>query len=605
MTSVKPLKLTMTPTSSTFHELLDQITEYHIPNYQRDYTWREDEVGLFLSDLIAAMNSKTQRFFGPILMADNAPFTDSPENRTIVYVIDGQQRLTTFLIALVALRHLALELSRVLPQSRDVAEQIHLRLTVDSDDGPDRLPRLQANRANAVFMNGLLVSTNPNDVARLYDTVTPKQRQSRCTTLLESYQQTYSELRLLIAHRAGNFNLGSDEIRSLDEILTTHELAKAGAEEIRTVSQYIMKNSVIVRIHIKDWQESFELFDGLNNRGMELAKRDVLKNVMFSRAAKEGQATGLKQIEERWKEFEELLSESQFARFLRHYLLLEHPDITLNGVTRTFITLTGRERTEMTMDNLIRAANHYRTIIQPTAANCSDLAEQRLLENLVVLSAERIRPILLSAMLVGVSKPARNRLFTALENLYFRRSAICQQDNKTLEREVQRIAAEIYKHGTSCIDRMIQRLNALSPSDKVFEQMFNEKSGIPDNVARYLLLKIENYLRGAAGQLPIEAGTLEHILPQSPERHWRRSPKDPAVRALINRLGNLTLLRQQENSRVGNESFRKKKDVYGDEDEGLHINRIVTSASRWSEAEIRRRQKFLGQQAKNVWPLKN
>jgi hypothetical protein len=313
----------------------------------------------------------------------------------------------------------------------------------------------------------------------------------------------------------------------------------------------------------------------------------------------------LKQIEERWKEFEELLSENQFARFLRHYLLLEHPDITLNGVTRTFIALTGRERTEMTMDNLIRAANHYRTIIQPTAANCLDLAEQRLLENLVVLSAERIRPILLSALLVGVSKPARRQLFTALENLYFRRSAICQQDNKTLESEVQRVAAEIYKRGTSCIDEVIQRLNALSPSDKVFEQMFNEKSGILDNVARYLLLKIENHLRGAAGQLPIEAGTLEHILPQSPERHWRRNPRDPAVKALINRLGNLTLLRQQENSKVGNESFRKKKDVYGGEEEGLHINKIVTSASRWSEAEIRRRQKFLGQQAKDVWPLKS
>jgi len=603
--SANPEKLTMTPTSSTFHELLDQITEYHIPSYQRDYTWREDDVELFISDLVAAMNSNRQRFFGPILMADNAPFMESPENRTIAYVIDGQQRLTTMLLMLVALRHLALELSRVLPQSYGVAEQIHLRLTVDSDDGPNRLPRLHANRANADFMDGLLVSADSNEVARLYDAVTPKQRQSRCTTLLESYQQAYSELRSLIAHRASNINVESDEIRSLDEILSTHESAKAGAEEIRTVSQYIMKNSVIVKIHIKDWQESFELFDGLNNRGMELAKRDVLKNVLFSRAATEGAGSGLKQIEERWKEFEELLSENQFARFLRHFLLLEHADVTLNGVTRSFIALTSRERTKDTMDRLIRTANHYRTIIQPTTANCSDSTEQRLLENLVVLSAERIRPILLSAMLAGVSRPAKRRLFAAIENLYFRRSAICQQDNKTLEREVQRIAAEVYKRGTSCIDEMIQRLDALSPSDKVFEQMFNEKSGISDNVARYLLLKIENHLRGAAGQLPIEGGTLEHILPQSPERHWRRNPKDPAVRALINRLGNLTLLRQRENSKVGNESFRKKKHVYGGQKENLHINKTVASASRWGEAEIRRRQKFLAQQAKDVWPIKN
>lgn len=591
----------MTPTSSTFHDLLDQITEYHIPNYQRDYTWREDEVDLFISDLVAALNSRTQRFFGSILMADNAPFTESPDNRTIFYVIDGQQRLTTMLILLVTLRHLALELSRLFPPSRDVAEQIHSRLTVESPDGPDRLPRLHANRANAGFMDNLLVSTKASDVTRLYDLVTPKQRQSRCTTLREAYQQAYFELRSIVAQRASNTEVESDEIRSLDEILDTPELAEAGTEEIRTISQYIMKNSVIVKIHIRDWQESFELFDGLNNRGMELAKRDVLKNVLFSRAANEGAGLGLKQVEESWKQFEELLSESQFARFLRHFLLLEHADVTLNGVTRAFIALTSRERTKDTMDRLIRAANFYRTIVQPTAANCSDAAEQKLLESLVILSAERIRPILLSAMLAGVTRPAKRRLFTALENLYFRRSAICQQDNKTLEREVQKIAAEIAASGTSCIDAMIQKLNELSPSDKVFEQMFMEKSGISDNVGRYLLLKIENYLRGAAGQLPIEAGTLEHIFPQSPERHWKRSPKDPAVKILINRLGNLTLLRQQENSKVGNESFRKKKEVYGRQKESLHINKFVMSASRWSEAEIRRRQKFLAQHATAVW----
>lgn len=597
-----PRKLTMTPTSATFHDLLDQITEYHIPVYQRDYTWREEDAELFISDLTATFSSKTQRFFGPILIADNAPFTDCPANRTVVYVIDGQQRLTTLLLLLVALRHLALELSHVHPASRDVAEQIHLRLTVESADGPDRLPRLHANRANAEFMNGLLGSTSRDQVERLYGEVTPKLRQNRCANLLQNYNTAYSELRSSVALAAGGTIADSGEIRSLGEILDTVQLARAGAEQIRLLSQYIIKNSVIVKIHIKDWQESFELFDGLNNRGMELAKRDVLKNVLLSRAAKAAGETGLRQVEERWKEFEDLLSENQFARFLRHFLLLQHPDITLNGVIRTFLSLTSDEPPKTTMDRLIRAATHYSSIIQPTATNCKDPAERKILANLVILSAERIRPVILGAMLAGVSKPAKKRLFTALEILYFRRSAICQQDNKTLEREVQKIASSIFQHGTDCIDEMIRRIDNLSPSDKVFEQMFNEKSGVTDGVARYLLAKIENHLRAAKGKLPIEPGTLEHILPQSPERHWRRDPKDPAVKMLINRLGNLTLLRQEENSKVGNESFRKKKDVYGDEKEALYINESVVSASRWTETEIKRRQKFLSQQAICVWP---
>jgi hypothetical protein len=255
------------------------------------------------------------------------------------------------------------------------------------------------------------------------------------------------------------------------------------------------------------------------------------------------------------------------------------------------------------VEELIKVGTKYQQIIAPSENNCRDRKTREKLDCLVVLSAERIRPIILAALLSNVSKPKLVYLLETLEALQFRRSAICQQDNKILENAVQRIAENLLVQGNDGVEHAVIAIRELSPSDTLFQKMFEEKSHLPPAIARYLLLKIENHIRSERRQLPVGQATLEHILPQKPLQHWRKDPKDPGVRELIGRIGNLTLLRQQDNSKVGNLGFAKKRRVYGHKEESLNINHDVVTATQWTRSQIIRRQKRLAVLALAIWSL--
>jgi hypothetical protein len=357
---------------------------------------------------------------------------------------------------------------------------------------------------------------------------------------------------------------------------------------------------VFVRIDIDSWEESFQLFDGLNNRGLELAQKDILKNLMLERVAKAktNEGTALR----RWQEVEAALEKTSFDNFLRHWLLLTKPDVSLRRATEIFISSTEDEQPLETLNDMLTAARHYKYFESPSEH--ADKQVTQGLESLRLMSATRIRPIILAALLKNVRLSRLRQLIVATENLYFRRSTICQQDNKSLEREVQEIAFEIFAKGDAYIDEAITRIGRAGPSQEQFRVMFENKSGLKSAVARYLLLKIENHLKfstQSGSDLVVAGGQLEHIYPQNPGDGWTRSQAFEEDE-LTNRIGNLTIIAQRENLWCTNSEFAVKRGVYDLPNEKLRINRDVLASSEWGKAQIVARQAALAEQALVVWP---
>ena len=83
--------------------LLTRHNFYRIPIYQRPYSWGENEIRRVMEDLHNAyMNGKEPVFMGTMQFSDAvllSPKETQPESRSYE-VIDGQQRLTTFIIIL-------------------------------------------------------------------------------------------------------------------------------------------------------------------------------------------------------------------------------------------------------------------------------------------------------------------------------------------------------------------------------------------------------------------------------------------------------------------------------------------------------------------------
>lgn len=600
--------LSMRPNTSSLHELLDISdpgTTYHIPLYQRDYTWRTEDVTDFLRDARESYKANSQRFFGTILLSENAPQFNAASGDAVFYVIDGQQRLTTVLLTLAAMRHIFLEFSHADTQALQSAIRLSDRLTV-GDHNEHRQPRLYPNQATSEFTTFVLGegTTSYLQVHAHYASLKPKAIQRRCRPVMNAYENCYRFIRDMVVAEVKGFDIGDASDGTLSSFISDPADITLAVQTLKDFQKHFLRNSIVVKITISDWKESFELFDGLNNRGMELAKKDVLKNIVLSRAARQG-PKNVTDVEAKWQEFEDLAENFDFTRFLRHWMLLEHREVTLGGATRMFAQITDTEAAHETVARLIEAAHHYVSIVEPSAARVANIYVRRHLENLKTLSAERIRPIVLAAMLRSVPDKSLREILSSLEVLYFRRSAICQQDNKSLEVAVQKIAATLFAEGNSALPKVLSDIRQLNPSDDIFRSMFVSKSGMPHAAARYLLLSIENYLRDAKKLPPIDGSdvTLEHIMPQKPETHWGQDPKRPEVRDLIGRIGNLTLLRGKENSESNNQTFVDKKAFYGDPEEALFISRDILTLDSWGAGEIDARQINLADTALKVWAV--
>ncbi|MBT1711189.1 DUF262 domain-containing protein [Fulvivirgaceae bacterium PWU5] len=76
--------------------ILDGQTRYEIPIYQRPYAWSEKEIRKFLQDILASFNGGGNERSEPMFIG-TMQLTEKKENN-IQEIIDGQQRMTTFLL---------------------------------------------------------------------------------------------------------------------------------------------------------------------------------------------------------------------------------------------------------------------------------------------------------------------------------------------------------------------------------------------------------------------------------------------------------------------------------------------------------------------------
>jgi uncharacterized protein with ParB-like and HNH nuclease domain len=89
---------------SNIYKYLGGTCQHLIPLYQRTYSWEREQCARLWSDIVKLHNTKREgHFVGSIVRIDE----DSAAGSTLAMIIDGQQRLTTLTLLLVALRDYA------------------------------------------------------------------------------------------------------------------------------------------------------------------------------------------------------------------------------------------------------------------------------------------------------------------------------------------------------------------------------------------------------------------------------------------------------------------------------------------------------------------
>jgi len=580
------------PEVKSLEQIFDRRTQYQIPLFQRDYAWGEDEVDDLFADLVRLHSSGEEHFFGTIVISPSAPGVVAGSAENVKFVIDGQQRLTSSILLIAAIRHHLYELTNLDGQiHRKVGDLDDYLFIGRDDDVPGQKPRVSANRVNQIFLKAVLThkAQSGSEVRAEYAQLTKEQR-NRAKKLYMAYLRHRKNVADYIATQL-NITLDRDDDSIRDHVSNAEDAAST-ATRLSSLASSFIDRSIFVEIVVPDWEDSFALFDGLNNRGLDLAKRDIIKNVVLARNHGAGEFVAL---ENRWRDIERLMPENKFSRFLRHFLLLYNENVSLKDTIRMFIQHCEGKNADQIVALLEQAGSAYQKLLDPSFE--TDVSVRRVLSRINTVAGERTYPIALAAKLASVTKSNEVRLLECIERLYFRRSAICQMDNKAIEGPIQEIAASIITNGNLAIDGAIAKLNALNPTDEEFLAQFRLRRDMDAAASRYLLMKINNHI---AGGHPIETTTLEHIMPQDPSK-WNLSPDEAEKFDLfIDRIGNLTILTASDNSAIKNEPFADKQDFY--RNEALAINQSVLAASKWDSTEIEKRQDELSSHILAIWP---
>ena len=570
-------------------ELLNGSTVLDVPSFQRNYSWRRDEIEQFLTDISEAAKSGEPHFFGPIV------FLREPADPQRYQVIDGQQRLTSAMMLVALLRDHAAGLEdRSFGSKGTTVDQLFRNLLFLPPFYEE--PRFSASYLiDSVFRKYILDDPtsqfNGETIYRPQLSRNGKGLSQEDKNNTRDLRRTYWDMRKAVA----KFFEKKNESQQKDTLV----------ELFRAVSEGFQIHSMM----LDNEDDAYVLFETLNDRGMRLSPSDLLKTITL-REVRKHRPKDLDDALAKWDDTVQNLGEYDFSKFLRHYLLtaetttVQKPKIL--GVFRRRIAEAGASGAYQNLERLNASSAIYAQLLGVDTEH----PDRQIADGVQRMNfySDTHRVLLLGALSIQstVGVKTMRKLFRATEYLSFRWIAALQ-NAQILENHYQKFAHELKKCSSDGeIEEVISRIAKLAPSDEKIGD-FSEV----DNVAlqRYILRRIEE---GFGGKVPSwnERLSIEHLAPQNPRgkksQYWEeRVPtgEDEAYSDIVSLVGNLTLLEKPLNSSIQDSNWEEKKwgskeqQYEGISSSNFNLNKPLLEIEDWTRDHIFSRSAWIHQSA--------
>ncbi|WP_139519254.1 DUF262 and DUF1524 domain-containing protein [Helicobacter pylori] len=535
-----------------------QEKQFVIPIYQRMYSWGKEHCEQLWDDIIkTGGNDQIEgHFIGSIVFEHDGIYTT---NYNELLIIDGQQRLTTITLLLIALRnHLSDEDEFLEKFSR---QKIQNRYLINSDEKGDKKFKLFLSEPDR-------------------DTL---------LSLIDKDRRKPSEPSLKIME---NFKLFEEWIRK-------------NTDKLETIFKGLDK-LMVVEISLERGKDNPQLiFESMNSTGKDLTQTDLIRNYILMGLEPEKQKVFYKKY---WRAMEEDFKQNEtlFNQFVRHYLTIKTREIpNINKVYEAFKRYQ-QERgieTEALLQDLQKYCGFFCQIVFKKEAD-KDL--NKALSFLVDLEMDVIYPLLLelySDYSDGVLSKADFIRSIALIESYICRRAVCGLGTNSLNK----IFASFTKHIQK--DEYFKSLKAhfgyltekqRFPNNDEFKKLFITIDFYNFQKREYFLERLENFERNE--RVYTHEYTIEHIMPQTLTEEWKRDLGEnfQAIHdKYLHTIGNLTLTGY--NQEYSNKSFQEKRDMEkGFKQSPLRLNQNLKGES-FGEKEIEKRANDLADWALKIW----
>lgn len=547
--------------NDTFGRLMGNGLHYEVPKYQRDYSWDKEQWSDLWYDLMQMIDEKDSHYMGYLVLQ-----TSDDKNYQI---IDGQQRLTTICVLILAVVDSLLNLPGTDKEKEDNKKRAeNIRSTYIGN----------MDMLTLTSVNKLVLNRNNDHFYRTYLSTLqemPKRGLKASERLLKSSFETFKSY-LEIKYRS--------------------------AKELVVFIENLVNNIFFTVITVTDELNAFKVFETLNARGVQLSSSDLLKNYIFSVAnTNDLHQTKLDELENIWAEIADILKDSQISDYLRFYWNSTHKTIRKNQLYKT---IRNEIKTPEEAFSLLRDMKKKADIYIALRSPDDELwrAQPEVSTNLGLLKLFNvIQPIpLLMSAYSNLSERDFSSLLTKIVIISFRYNVICGKNPNELENVYNKVALDINKTKSYKTEDLKAGIYV---TDAEFEQTFAYKefvySSRNNQIAKYILGKIEKFESGAS--IDISSSTLEHILPDNPNEEWNWD--DVKIQQFHYRLGNMTLLEAGKNRDLGNVSFSEKKAVYKKSTVPMTVEIGNSDLEEWTENCIDTRQKKMANEAKGIWKI--
>jgi hypothetical protein len=543
-------------------------TKFVVPPNQRAYAWKPPQIEELFDDLKSFIDSD-EYFLGWIVLSSETG-GDSPK------IVDGQQRLATFCMFYAAIRDYLVEQGK-----KDVAGKIADRvLYTEPDWSSNKEPRLLMGADDQSFFNRYVIA-EPRSTERVGAKITRNSLHSH-----RRIAKAYDRVRELV------FEIGD---------LT-------GVSGLEKWDKFVRYRTKIIPLLVSDDLTAFQIFETLNDRGVELATADLLKNYLF-RLAGEKRTEEAKTL---WtRAVGRVASESRetiVTRFIHHFWSSKH------GLTRERLLYKEIRRRIQTREDAIdllseldKSSANYAAILHSDADLWKPLGEdgKALVASLLKLRFEQYKPLLLACLdTFDLEKTEELRkLLRLLVSWGVRFQVTNQLGSSKLENFYPEAATVVRDQGIRTVKALVAAVGEKVPSDEVFRRDFAKFEEDNSIVSRYLLSEINDLLEREAGKAEYDAArslTLEHILPKAEIIPAGMNFTKATAEANRFRLGNQALLVRKPNQDLGTKGFSIKNKVY--KASKLPITSQINRYKSWSPDTVQDRQDWLAGLAVRVWP---
>lgn len=588
-------RLTNSADETTISTLFSNDLVFSIPYFQRAYKWGDKNIARFESDLENLLDYEdTTHFLGAIIVFGKPT---NPSDSDFYEVIDGQQRLTTCYLTLIALAKVF-----TMHDMLNDAFGLYKKYLVNNGTSSTTNAKLFGCKEDRACMNRIFHDLSSN---------------SEFLHMLQNYNCTYKPMPNTGANNGHAWKNYVNLVKFFDSRYTEHESieAGAGAEILRNFYGKLVSNMSVVQIIVKDPTDGPKIFDSLNSKQEPMTIGDLIRNEIFAKYAGHDDEEIDTLDRDYWHPFYEKFKQNNNDAFDKVFEQYFFPYVlTINHNVKKADAFSYLREEWANVNNpveIISALKKYQDIFLDLHYG-TNLTECPVEVKKVIYHLSRMEtpntvyPFIMHVVSAvndnKISVAVAKDILEHIESFLLRR-VVCGYEPTGLHATFKALWDDC--DGVYTVDNVIANIKRHStvkwPSDSEFVENLKTRELYKVRMTPYILAEWNGQL---GGDVPVlDSQQIEHVLPENPDpssqwvSDWSKEEREKRTHCLAN----LLPISGSLNGSIQNADYVEKRHRYIDDSALKAPREFGHKYEKWTPAEFDERAESLANWALARW----